>query len=183
MTEEEIISGCRQGRAKHQRELVLRYSPMLMTVARRYTPDEAMAKDILQDAFIRVFRYFDTFEKGTGSFEGWLRRIVVTTALKRMNRAAFRHEHAAFDDLPEQGAEPDVYARLGAEALLALIRQLPEGYRQIFNLAIIEGYRHEEIGEMLGISAATSRSQLARARQRLQEMIIKQETMNHHVAR
>lgn len=178
MTEQELIRGCRQGRAGHQRELVLRYSPMLMTVARRYAPDEYTAKDIIQDALIRIFQHIDTYQP-TGSFQAWMRRIVVTTALKRMDKASFKYEHAGLDTAPEGSMEPEIYAQLGAEVLLAMIQQLPEGFRQVFNLAIIEGYKHEEIGELLGISAATSRSQLARARQKLQAMITQQETVNH----
>jgi RNA polymerase sigma-70 factor (ECF subfamily) len=170
MTEAAFIRACQEGKPEYQRMLVLRFSALLMTVARRYAGDDATAKDILQDAFVLIFRYLPEY-RDTGSFTAWMTRIVVTTALKRMNSATFRREQALGDDYPESVVEPTVYAELEAETLLGLIQQLPEGYRQIFNLYVVEGYRHEEIATMLGISAATSRSQLARARERLQAMI------------
>jgi RNA polymerase sigma factor (sigma-70 family) len=170
MTEAAFIRACQQGKPEYQRELVLRFSPILMTVARRYAADDHTAKDILQDAFVLIFRYLPKYQD-TGSFEAWMRRIVVTTALKRMNRVSFQREEFIGDDFPEQYVEPSVYAALEAETLLGFIQRLPEGCRQIFNLYVMEGYRHEEIGAMLQISAATSRSQLTRARERLQAMI------------
>jgi RNA polymerase sigma-70 factor (ECF subfamily) len=178
MTEAAIILGCQQERPDCQRELVIRFSPMLMTVARRYAADDHAARDILQDAFMAVIQNIRHYQ-ATGSFEAWLRRIVVTTALKRMDKAAFKREQNGFLQLPDTLVEPEVYSQLGAEQLMALIQQLPDGYRQIFNLSVIEGYCHEEIAELLSISPASSRSQLSRARRRLQEMISQQEKTSY----
>jgi len=178
MTEAAIILGCQQEQPACQRELVVRFSPMLMTVARRYAADDHAARDILQDAFIAVLQNIQHYQP-TGSFEAWLRRIVVTTALKRMDKAAFRREQNGLLQLPDTLVEPAVYSQLGAEQLMALIQRLPDGYRQIFNLSVIEGYCHEEIAELLGISPASSRSQLSRARRRLQEMILQQEKTSY----
>ncbi len=111
----------------------------------------------------------------TGSFEAWMRRIVVTTALHALDKSWYRRENGDLDSVEEPFFMPDVYARLGAEELLALIAKLPEGFRQIFNLNVIEQYPHTEIAVMLGITESTSRSQLTRARKLLQTMIADRE--------
>lgn len=170
MTEHDIIRGCKQGTSLYQRALVERYSPMLFTVARRYGRDRHAAEDILQDALLKVFRAIPKYEQ-TGSFEAWMRRIVVTTALQSLDKSWHKREAGDLDYAEEPVVPPDIDARLGAEELLQLIAKLPEGFRQIFNLHIIEQYPHTEIAVMLGITESTSRSQLTRARRLLQSMI------------
>ncbi len=174
MTEHEIIKGCKQGTSLYQRLLVERYSPMLFTVARRYGRDRHAAEDILQDALMKIFRAIPKYES-KGSFEAWMRRIVVTTALQSLDKNWHQREIGDLDYLAEPAAPPDIDARLGAEELLNLIAKLPEGFRQIFNLHIIEQYPHTEIALMLGITESTSRSQLTRARRLLQSMIAERE--------
>ena len=179
MTEQDLIKGCQRGKAKYQRQLVLRYSPMLMTVARRYATDGHTAQDILQDAFIRILQYIDRYQP-TGSFEGWMRRIVINVALRALEKSKkIRWQNP--DDVPSQmpSLSPQVYSHLGAEALIELVNRLPDGSRQVFNLYVIEGFDHKEIGQLLGISASTSRSQLLRARQRLQELIVQREKISY----
>lgn len=179
MTERDIIQGCQQGVPVYQRALVDRYAPVLFTVAKRYARDEAMAQDILQEALIKIFRALPDYE-ATGSFEGWMRRILVNTALHAMGKNWMRHENGDLSHTGEPAAFPEIYAQLGAEELLRLIAQLPEGFRQIFNLHVIEQYPHTEIARMLGISESTSRSQLVRARRLLQSMIVKREQVKTH---
>ncbi len=142
----------------------------MMGVCLRYTRHEMEAEDILQDAFIKVFDHIDKFEF-KGSFEGWIRRIVINTALKNYGKKSFRHEQIGLESQPELPLEPDIYAHLQEEELLRLIARLPDGYRIVFNLYAIEGYNHKEIAEMLGIQESTSRSQLVKARKMLQVMI------------
>jgi len=131
------------------------------------------AEDVLQDAFIKVFDNIAQF-KFNGSFEAWVRRIVVNTALKNYQRKSFRDEQLGLDanmaDLP---IEPSIFAHLHEEELLNLIARLPDGYRIVFNLFAIEGYSHREIADMLGIEVGTSRSQLLKARKWLQAEVLK----------
>jgi RNA polymerase sigma-70 factor (ECF subfamily) len=181
MTERELIRGCQKGKAKYQRALVLRYSPMLMTVARRYTRDEPAAQDVLQEAYIKVFGAIGDY-RPTGSFEAWLRRIVINKALESTKPMRHTHEAAGLEGVAESSVAPEALARLKAEDLIALIRQLPERFQQVFNLYAIEGYSHDEIAQMLHISPGTSRSQLTRARQKLQQLICERES-GHYVKR
>jgi RNA polymerase sigma-70 factor (ECF subfamily) len=176
LTERTIIKGCQDREPRYQKELVYRYSPMLMTVARRYVRDEASAKDVLQDALIRIFGAIDRY-KPIGSFEAWMRRIVITTALQALDKSWYRRELPGLEEENDQIVIPEVYARLGAEELMKLIADLPDGFRQIFNLNVVEGYRHTEIAEMLGITESTSRSQLTRARKLLQKQILQREKL------
>ena len=140
-------------------------------VCRRYARHHMEAEDILQDAFVKVFRNLEKFEQ-RGSFEGWIRRIVVNTALKNIDKKSFANEQIGGDLDHDPGAIPSVYSTLGAEDLLQVIAQLPEGYRIVFNLYAIEGYSHKEIADMLDIGESTSRSQLVKARKMLQALIL-----------
>ena len=143
----------------------------MFSVCVRYTRHEMEAEDVLQDAFIKIFDNIGKFEF-KGSFEGWIRRIVVNTALKNYSKKSFKQEQIGLENHPELPMEPDIYKHLEEEALLGIIAKLPEGYRLVFNLYAIEGYSHKEIADMLGIQESTSRSQLVKARKMLQSMII-----------
>jgi RNA polymerase sigma-70 factor (ECF subfamily) len=127
----------------------------------------------LQDAFIKVFDKLRQF-KFEGSFEGWIRRIVVNTALKKYTVVRYSKELVGYEISANQESaeDPKAFHHLSQKDLLALIHQLPDGYRLIFNLHVIEGYQHEEIAEMLRIQPGTSRSQLVKARNMLQKQII-----------
>jgi len=129
------------------------------------------AEDILQDAFIKVFDNIGRFEF-KGSFEGWIRRIVINTALKNYSKKSFKQEQIGLENQPELPLDPEIYSNLEEEELLRLINRLPDGYRLVFNLYAVEGYSHKEIAELLGIQESTSRSQLVKARKMLQGMII-----------
>ena len=141
-----------------------------MSVCRRYAKDQKEAEDILQEAFIRVFSYFGQY-RSEGSLEGWIRRIVVRTCLRLIQKSKIR-----FLDIDEnREAAPfiaaEVVSNLDAEDLLKLISGLPNGYRLIFNLYVVEGYDHNEIAALLNITAGTSRSQLSKARHLLKIQI------------
>ncbi len=145
----------------------------MLGVCNRYARNGADAEDILQDAFIKVFDKIHQF-KFEGSFEGWIRRIVVNTALKKYSLRRYEKEVVGYEikDRDESSMEPSAYSHLSEKDLLDLINSLPDGYRVIFNLYVIEGFQHDEIAEMLGIQPGTSRSQLVKARSMLQKQIL-----------
>jgi RNA polymerase sigma-70 factor (ECF subfamily) len=138
----------------------------------RYSSDNDEAKDVLQEGFIKVFENLYTY-KFEGSFEGWIRRIVVNTALEKYKSRHILHKVEDIDKLTDTEIEPDVgdYSELDAELLLGIIRELPPKYRMVFNLFAIEGYSHKEISKMVKISEGTSKSNLARARLILQKKV------------
>ena len=169
----EIIRGCLAGERKDQELLYRRHSAKLYAVCLQYSGNDEEARDILQEGFIKIFENLGNY-KHEGSFEGWMRRIVVNTALEK-----FRNRHSLFrvddiDTIAEPEADPDNedYSGLEAMELLFIVRELPPKYRMVFNLYAIEGYSHREIGEMLGISEGTSKSNLSRARIILQRKVI-----------
>lgn len=166
--EDQLIKGCRRGKKKSQYELVKRYSPGLMSLCRRYAPDEATAQDMLQEAFIRIFTHIGSYEP-TGSFEGWMRKITTRCALQWLNKYNLRQELLHTEPEEENSLEPEIYEQLDAEDIIKIIQELPVGFRTVFNLHVIEGYSHKEIAELLEIQESTSRSQLGRARKLLQK--------------
>ena len=173
MTEEQLIKACVREDASSQKEVFNRFSGRMLGVCNRYARNSADAEDILQDAFIKVFDKIHQF-KFQGSFEGWIRRIVINTVLKKYSVSRYEKEVVGYEikDRNESLVEPSAYSHLTQKDLLELINKLPDGYRVIFNLYVIEGYQHDEIAEMLGIQAGTSRSQLVKARVLLQKQII-----------
>lgn len=173
LTEEELIRGCIRENAACQKEVFNRFAGRMLGVCQRYARTRDDAEDILQDAFIKVFRKMGQF-KFEGSFEGWIRRIVVNTALKKYSLIRYEKELSGYEvnEQHDQQVDPVAYSQLTEKDLLALINNLPDGYRVVFNLHVIEGYQHEEIAELLGIQAGTSRSQLVKARNMLQKQIL-----------
>ncbi|HYG17228.1 MAG TPA: sigma-70 family RNA polymerase sigma factor [Bacteroidia bacterium] len=168
--EEEIVSGCLKGDPKYQQVLYNQYAKKMYGVCLRYAQDKEAARDILQEGFIKVFQNLQAF-KGQGSFEGWVRRIMVNHALEGLRKLSNRVQHVDVEDVHEALHETVNYSRYDMNYLLDKIQQLAPGYRAVFNLYIIEGYQHNEIAEMLGISENTSKSQLSRARKLLQESL------------
>ncbi|MFA5820062.1 MAG: RNA polymerase sigma factor [Bacteroidales bacterium] len=167
-----IIKGCLAGNRREQELLYRRHAAKLYAVCLQYSGNDDEARDILQEGFIKIFENLVHY-KHEGSFEGWMRRITVNTALEK-----FRSRHNLYrvddiDQIPEPDAEPDNqdYAGLEANDLLGIIRELPPKYRMVFNLYAIEGYSHKEIGKMANISEGTSKSNLSRARVILQRRV------------
>ena len=173
MTEDELIRGCLKDDASSQKEIFNRFAGRMLGVCNRYARNSADAEDILQDAFIKVFNKIYQF-KFEGSFEGWIRKIVVNTALKKYSLRRYEKEVVGYEikDRDESNMEPSTYAHISQKEIMDLINNLPDGYRLIFNLYVIEGYQHDEIAEMLGIQSGTSRSQLVKARNMLQKQIL-----------
>lgn len=170
MTEKELIQGCIQEDKSCQKRLFQLYAGKMLTVCRRYARHHGEAEDMLQDAFIKIFNNLKQYSF-QGSFEGWIRRIVVNTALKTIKKGSFKNEDIGIDSMPENSTQPAVLGQLNQEVLLKLIRELPDGYRIVFNLYAIEGYSHQEIAAELGIEPGTSRSQLTKARKLLQQKV------------
>ena len=155
---------------KAQRLLYDRYAPVMLSVCRRYMGN-AQAEDALQESFIRVFRYLVQY-RHEGSFEGWLRRICVNTCIRLIQQSRRLMIEYAADNMPDLPVDPDALHQLQAEELLNLIDRLPDGYRTVFNLSIIEGYSHKEIGDLLAIGESSSRSQLTKARKYMQRYLM-----------
>lgn len=172
------IQGCENKDPYYQRELVVHFSPVLMTVSRRYTRDDAMAKDVLQEALLKILRDIGQYS-GSGNFEGWMRKIVVRTALNYCDKSMFKNELLSLEQQAEKVVYHNILDELEAEDLMKVINQLPDGYREVINLYGIEGYSHKEIAELLDISESTSRSQLTRARKQLQQLLARQKKIDY----
>ena len=168
MTLEELIIQCKKQDATAQEELYKKYSNTLFSICLKYSPNYAEAQDNLQDSFLTIFNRIEQFE-GKGSFEGWIKRITVNTALQKYRK------QRAFDITNEaQLEDEDVVVEdtsIPLDFLLKIIQELPDRYRLVFNLYVLDGYSHKEIAVMLGISDGTSKSNLARARMILKQKI------------
>ena len=170
---EALISACRKGDRTAQRELFEALSPRMYAVCLRYAGSTDDAKDILQDGFVTVFSKLDSYS-GSGSFEGWARKIFVNTALMHLRKNdALRMSDDITLARDLSASETTPLEDIGYRQLLRLISSLPPDARTVFNLHVMEGYSHKEIADRLGIPEATSRSKLQRARVQLQEMIKK----------
>ncbi len=166
----DIIEGCILGNPRMQKMLYEKYSPKMYGVCLRYAGNEEDAKDILQDGFIKIFKNIETF-KSTGAFEGWIRRIIVNTAIEHFRKNHKVHELSDSAEEKIEDNQPSLFNQLEAKELHKTIRLLPSGYRSVFNLYAVEGYTHKEIADMLHISEGTSKSQYSRAKIWLQEKI------------
>jgi len=171
LTEFELIKGCVKQNTSFQRLLFEQYAGKFMTVCLRYANDAMEAEDMLQEGFIRIFGNIHQF-KFEGSFEGWMRRIVVNVALKHLQKKKLQFSEIKENHADTPAIQAYAYNHLGEEEILKLINQLPEGYKIVFNLNVIEGYSHEEIAKVLNIQPSTSRSQLVKARKMLQQQIV-----------
>ena len=170
LKETDIIRGCLRGSAQSQRLLYERFAGKMYAVCLRYARTQADAADILQEGFVKVFTKLAQFQF-QGSFEGWVRRIMIHTALRTYQRQRFDMEQSGYEQLPESPVEPEALALLSEAELRQLIHGLPDGYRAVFNLVAIEGYSHAEAAELLEIQESTSRSQLTKARRWLAEQL------------
>jgi RNA polymerase sigma factor (sigma-70 family) len=171
MEQEELIKACKRGERPAQKQLYEQYAPVMLGICYRYTTSLQEAEDVLQDAFVRVFNKLDQF-RGEGDLGAWIRRIVVNGALNNLKKKELKT--TSWEDQPETEhlSAEDPIINIQAKELANLIRQLPDGYRIVFNLHAIEGYTHEEIGRMMGIRTVSSRTQYMRARALLAQKLI-----------
>jgi RNA polymerase sigma factor (sigma-70 family) len=166
---ENIIKGCKAGKNSAREQLYKLLSAKMWAVCLRYSRNTDEAKDVLQDGFIKVFEKIDQYE-GRGPFEGWVRRIMVNTALSEYRKQHYLHSESEDQIKDNQTIEP-IEADITAAELMNIIGELPPQYRMVFNLYAVEGYAHKDISELLGISEGTSKSNLSRARDILQKKI------------
>jgi RNA polymerase sigma factor (sigma-70 family) len=170
ITERDLIGGCLNGDRRMQEELYRRYSPRMYAVCLRYAGSSEEAEDILQEGFIKVFKKMDSY-RGDGSFEGWMRRVFVNTAIEHFRRRRYLMPVTEKEENSVAGNYNSALDDLGAKDIMALVQDLSPGYRTVFNMYVVEGYTHKEIADMLGISEGTSKSQLSRAKVILQDMV------------
>ncbi len=149
-----------------------KYAGKMMSVCLRYAKDQPEAQDILQVGFVKVFDYIHQF-RNQGSLEGWIRRVFVSVAIRQFSKKKLRFDEIAEEHLDTPSDDATVLSKISEEEIHRLIRSLPDGYRTVFNLHVIEGYSHEEIAVMLNIQSSTSRTQLLKARKMLQGLILK----------
>lgn len=168
----DLIEGSIRGERKAQFELYQRYAPKMFGVCLRYAANHEEAEDILQEAFLKVFRKLESF-RGEGSFEGWMRRIFVNTAIEHFRRKTHLQPLSGAEEETMEGKYLTALDHMAEKDIVQLVQQLPPGYRTVFNLYVVEGHSHRQIAEMLEISEGTSKSQLSRARQILQELVQK----------
>lgn len=186
MNEDNLLKECLSGNARAQKLLYEKYARKMFGVCLRYASDKSMAEDFMQEGFIRIFMKLDSF-KSQGSLEGWMRRIIVNTALESLRKKDILrnslelsnpnqpyHEMmmgAVIDPVAEQEMEENDKYHVPADVLYKLINEMPVGFRTVFNLYAVEDYSHKEIGNMLDITEGTSKSQYARARAWLQKRL------------
>ena len=166
----DVIRESIRGNRAAQRILYDTLAGKMYGVCLRYVRDETEAKDVLQDGFVKIFQNLEQF-RFQGSFEGWVRRIMVNTALERFRKEDRQTSSIEEVDFQDLSGSDNVLSDLSAQELLQMIRELSPQYRVVFNLYAIEGYSHKEISQMLNISEGTSKSNLSRARSILQERI------------
>lgn len=167
-----LIAGCKRKDIQARKNLYELYAPAMFGICIRYMGSRESAQDILQEGFIKVFTKIDSYS-GSGSFEGWIRKIFVTTALEHLRNIKVSRENLALEDYSDtvHNWDTSIIEDLSEQEILKCIEELPIGFRTVFNLYVIEGYSHAEISQILNIGESSSRSQLARARQLLQTKI------------
>lgn len=170
MKESKIIEGCKNGEELAQKRLLELYTPLLFSIALRYAVDRSQAQDILQDSWINIFNAIQKY-KHQGKLEGWMSRIVINVALRKISAKEITQAvyTDTFYDPPTE--EPVAVTELQYDDLLKLVNQLPDVSREVFKMVAIDGLKHKEVGEILGIQESTSRAHLTRAKKRLQEII------------
>ena len=177
ISEEDFIEGCKKGKRWAQSELYNRYSGSMLGVSMRYSRNVSEAEDVLQEAFIRIFKYIKNFEgRHEGSLSAWIKTIVVNTTLSH-NRNNKKHHYTEDIDDIQVSADPVLLfddemdiSRRKQKVIMESIQKLPVGYRTVFNLYVVEGYTHKEIAGIMEISENTSKSQLSKARKYLKKL-------------
>lgn len=185
--DKELAKACASGNREAQEELYKKYASKMFAICLRYAREHAEAEDFLHEGFIKVWATIHQW-KGKGSLESWMRRVFINVILEKLRSnkhqvysfSALQRSHADEDDGNESSElnvpapDPDIISQLSEKEIINLIQRLPEGYRTVFNLYVIEGFSHKEIAQMLGISEGTAKSQLSRAKNLLRKWIEEQ---------
>jgi RNA polymerase sigma factor (sigma-70 family) len=173
----ENIKDCKKNDSKAQRKLYDLYAPSLFGVCLRFAKDKSEAEDILQDGFLKIFLYINQFN-GTGSFDGWVKRIMINTAISHYKNNLKYSRNENIDKVKEmEYSLNNPETEFSHFELIKLIRELPKGCQMIFNLYAIEGFKHKEIAQMLGIDEGTSKSQYSKAKRIMQDKLNKLQKM------
>ncbi len=170
MTEEELIARCKRQERLAQKLVYEKYAGRMFGLCKRYVKTTENAEEVLMEGFCKVFQKIDMYS-GTGSFEGWIRRIMTNESLMFIRRDYKFNDHVDIQDIQLETFEVTIEEKLMAADILKLLDQLPTGYRTVFNLYVMEGYKHREIADMLHISINTSKSQLILAKRKLKDLI------------
>lgn len=174
MNLKKAIKAAKKGNRNAQRLLYDQFKISLFSICLRYSRDHSEAEDILQEGFINIFKDLHQFTE-QGNIEGWMRRVMVNTALRYLRKWKRDWQHSTTQDYKETfHSQEIVFQKLGMEELTRFIQQLPEGYKVVFNLFVVEGYSHKEIAELMGISINTSKTQLFKAKATLRKHLEKQ---------
>lgn len=179
INEEQIVFRCLEKDPLAQKHLFEYYSKRMMGVSLRYSKDIEEAQDILQMGFVKIFEKLETYSH-EGSLEGWIRRIIVNTALDSIRKNKKLLDNVSIENVDYQLSNNDETAleALSAQDLLRVIQKMPLGFKTVFNMYVIEGYSHKEIAEALGITVSTSKSQFSRARAYLKKILIQEEIID-----
>jgi len=172
INESDLIAGCIGGDRKAQYELYQRFAPKMFGVCLRYAGSTDEAEDVLQEGFVKIFKKLSSF-RGEGSFEGWIRRIFVNTAIEHFRRKTYLQPITEKEEAGVETQYLSVLDSLAEKDIINLVQQLSPGYRTVFNMYVVEGYTHKQIADILGISEGTSKSQLSRAKIILQDLVTK----------
>lgn len=178
ISEDKLIKGCQKGKREYQQALYDKYCDGMYLVALRYSKMQQEAEDILQEAFIKVFKNIKNFRKDS-SLAYWIKRIVVNTALNHQRSKLYLYPMVDVTELDHWSDRESIISGLNHDDLLALVRELPTGCQVIFNLFAVEGYKHHEIAKILEISEGTSKSQYSRAKTLLAEKILNRENFGY----
>ncbi len=173
ISEKDLIEGCKKGNHSAFESLYTKYAKKMMAIALRYCNTTFEAEDLVQETFVKVFEKIGTFDN-KGSFEGWLKRVLVNYSINHFHKISKERgfEDVSEIELPDDSVE-NIYSKISNEELLNVLKTLPYGYRTVFNMYVIEGYNHKEIGEICKISEGTSKSQFSKAKVMLKELVLK----------
>lgn len=167
----DIINSCRAGDRKAQKLLYEHHKRKFFVVCLRYANKREDAEDMLQEGFVKIFRDLHQY-RGAGSFEGWMRKIILNTALRYVKQQRLKWDTVGIEVIEDQLThEPDIFESNTTLGLIKLMQQLPVGFRTVLNLYVLEGYTHKQIAEELNISEGTSKSQLNRAKKHLKSLL------------
>lgn len=180
--EQQLVSECKKGDRKAQEEIYALFSSQMYVVSQRYSKSQQEAEDVLQEAFIKIFKNISTY-RGDSTLGSWIKRIVVNTALNSQRSKIYMFPMSDISELQNDEEHSFSLTGFSMSELLAMIRALPEGCQAIFNMYAIEGYSHKEIGEQLNVSEGTSKSQYSRAKVLLRKMIDNEDKMSYERAR
>ena len=172
MTDEHIINGCRKQDRSSQKQLYEKYFESLSWAAMRYIKDSSLVYDIVHEGFLKIFRHIDKYH-GKGSFEGWMKRIVINCCLDHLRKHSKHPQQVSITEGYEVEVQEDIVADMQAEYILELLQELSAIHRTVFNLNVIEGYPHKDIAAMLGIKESTSRAYLTEAKKQIRKLLVK----------